>query len=75
MPNLKAQSQLVCFNEDATTSITVNKAESLSNNFFIYLLLQVNLNLSNYKFYVDTYIQRRLSLMCAFIRLARVDIK
>ena len=74
MPNLKAQSQLVCFNEDAITSITVIKAESLSNNFFIYLLLQVNLNLSNYKFYVDTFIQRRLCLMCIFIRLARVDI-
>ena len=43
MPNHWAQSQLVCFNKDQITSNTVIKA---------YLMLQVNVNRRNYKFYV-----------------------
>ena len=37
-------------------------------------MLQVNMNRHNYKFYVDTYVQRSLSLIYAFISLARIDL-
>ena len=45
MPNLKARSQLVCFNKNQITLNTVIKAESLYQLiYFKYLMLQVNVN-------------------------------
>ena len=53
MPYTKKRSQLVCFKEEKITLNTVSKAESLYQLiFFIYLMLQVNVNQRNYKFYV-----------------------
>ena len=57
MLNLKAGAQLICFNKAQITSNNVIKAESLYQLiYFRYLLLQVNVNWRNYKFYVDIYI-------------------
>jgi len=47
---------------------------SILTSLFRYLMLQVNVNQCNYKFYVNKYIQRSLSLMYVFIRLASIDI-
>ena len=75
MPKQCAQSQLVSFNEDQIILNTVSKVESLYQLvYFRYLMLQVNGNQRNYKFYVDTNIQHSLSLMYVFIRLVRIDI-
>ena len=53
MPYTKKRSQLVCFKEEKITLNTVIKADSLYQHiFFIYLMLQVNVNKRNYKFYV-----------------------
>ena len=75
MPNQWARFQLIFYNKDQITSIAVIIAESLYQLvYFRYLMLQVNGNQRNYKFYVDTNIQHSLSLMYVFIRLVRIDI-
>jgi len=50
------------------------RSKSLYINKFILDMLQVNVNRCNYKFYVDIYIQRSLSIIYICIRLARIDI-
>ena len=50
------------------------RSKSLYINKFILDMLQVNVNRCNYKFYVDIYIQRSLSIIYICIRLARINI-
>ena len=50
------------------------RSKSLYIKKFILDMLQVNVNRCNYKFYVDIYIQRSLSIIYICIRLARIDI-
>ena len=56
MPNLKAESQLVCFNENQIALNTVIKADSVYQLIQFRYFLQFNVNQRNYKFYVNIYI-------------------